>query len=107
MYEVQWTSPAKEDLVCAVTYIADMLKAPLAAEKLLDDIEKETAVLADNPYLFSLSHDEYIATRGIRHVNVKNYMLFYTVNEDARTITIIRMLFARRDWIQLLGGLSP
>jgi plasmid stabilization system protein ParE len=54
-----------------------MLKAPLAAERLLDDIEKETAVLAENPYLFSLSHDEYITHRGIRHVKVKNYMLFY------------------------------
>ena len=107
MYEVQWTSLAKEDLVCAVTYIADTLKAPLAAERLLDDIEKETAVLAENPYLFPLSHDEFIAHRGIRHMKVKNYMLFYTVNEDARTITVIRMLYARRDWIQLLGGLSP
>jgi plasmid stabilization system protein ParE len=52
MYEVQWTSLAKDDLVCAVTYIADILKAPLAAEKLLNDLEKETAVLAENPYLF-------------------------------------------------------
>ncbi len=107
MYEVQWTSLAKDDLVHAIIYIADMLKAPLAAERLLDDIEKETAVLAENPYLFPLSHDEFIAHRGIRHMKVKNYMLFYTVNEDARTITIIRMLYVRRDWIQLLGGLSP
>lgn len=107
MYDVQWTSLTKDDLVCAITYIADVLKAPLAAERLLDDIENETAVLAENPYLFSLSHDEYIAHRRIRHVKVKNYMLFYTVNVDARTITIIRLLYARRDWIQLLGGLSP
>ena len=106
MYEVQWTSLAKDDLVCAITYIADMLKAPLAAERLLDDIEKEPAVLAENPHLFPLSHDEYIAHRGIRHAKVKNYMLFYTINEDARTITIIRMLYARRDWLQLLGALS-
>ena len=80
MYEVQWTSLAKDDLVHAIIYIADMLKAPLAAERLLDDIEKETAVLAENPYLFPLSHDEYIAHRGIRHAKVKNYMLLYTVN---------------------------
>jgi len=100
------TSLAKDDLVCAISYIADMLKAPLAAERLLDDIEKEPAVLAENSYLFPLSHDEYIAHRGIRHAKVKNYMLFYTVNEDARTITIIRMLYARRDWLQLLGALS-
>jgi toxin ParE1/3/4 len=107
MYEVQWTSLAKEDLICAITCISDVLKAPIAAEILLDDIEKETAVLAENPYLFPLSHDEHIAHRGIRQVKVKNYMLFTTVNEDAGTITIIRMLHGRRDWIQLLGSLSP
>jgi toxin ParE1/3/4 len=106
MYEVQWTSLAKEDLISAIAYISDMLKASAAAEKLLNDIEKETAVLAENPYLFPLSHDEHLAHRGIRHVVVKNYMLFYTVNEDAGTVTIIRMLYARRDWIQLLGDVS-
>jgi toxin ParE1/3/4 len=106
MYEVHWTSLAKEDLVSVIAYISDVLKAPVAAENLLDDIERETAVLAENPYLFSLSHDEYIAHRGIRHLMVKNYFLFYTVKEDVKTITIIRMMYARRDWIQLLGGSS-
>ena len=107
MHEVQWTSLAKEDLISAITYISDVLKAPVSAEKLLDDIESESAVLAENPYLFPLSHGKHIAHRGIRHVMVKNYMLFYTVKEDAKTVTIIRMLYARRDWIQLLGGVSP
>lgn len=89
------------------TMIADMLKAPVATEKLLDDIERETAVLAEDPYLFPPSYDESIAHRGIRHVKVKNHMLFTTVNEDARTITIIRILYDKRDGIQLLGGFSP
>ncbi|MBI9096444.1 MAG: type II toxin-antitoxin system RelE/ParE family toxin [Sphaerochaeta sp.] len=104
MHEVQWTSLVKEDLICAITYISDVLKVPVAAEKLLDASEKEVAVLSENPYLFPLSHDEH---RGIRHVMAKNYILFYTVKEDARTITIIRMLYARRDWMQLLGCVAP
>ena len=107
MYEVQWTSLAKEDLTGAITYICDVLKAPLAAEKLLDNIEEEVTVLAENPYLFPLSHDKNIAHREIRHVMVNNYMLFYLVKKDSKTITIIRMLYARRDWIQLLDGVSP
>lgn len=106
MYEVQWTTSAKEDLVCAVTYISDVLKAPFAAEKLLDAVERETEVPAESSCLFPLSHDEHIAHRGIRHVMVKNYMLFYTLEENAKTLTIIRMLYGRRDWIQLLGGAS-
>ncbi len=107
MYEVQWTSLAKEDLVSAITYISDVLKAPIAAEKLLDAIEKEATVLAENPYLFPLSQDKRIARRGIRHEKVKNYFLFYTIKEDTKTVTIIRMMYARRDWIQLLDVSSP
>jgi toxin ParE1/3/4 len=107
MYDLQWTSLAKEDLISAITSISDVLKTPVSAEKLLDDSESESAVLAENPYLFPLSHDEHIAHRGIRHVMVKHHMLFYTVKEDAETVTIIRMLYARRDWIPVLGGVSP
>ncbi|MCF7942435.1 MAG: type II toxin-antitoxin system RelE/ParE family toxin [Spirochaetia bacterium] len=107
MNDLQWTSLAKKDLISAITYISDVLTAPASAEKLLDDSERESAVLTENPYLLPLSHDEYIAHRGIRSVMVKNYMLFHTVKEDAQTVTIIRMLYARRDWIQLLGELSP
>ncbi len=107
MNDLQWTSLAKKDLIPSITYISDVLTAPVSAEKLLDDSERESAVLTENPYLFPLSHDEYIAHRGIRSVMVKNYMLFHTVKEDAQTVTIIRMLYARRDWIQLLGELSP
>jgi len=101
MYKVDYTTPAQEDLVSIMEYISSILKAPSAAESLLDEIEKETGILAENPLIFPISQDEYIAKRGIRHMLIKNYFIFYTIDENLKTVSIIRILYARRDWINL------
>ena len=106
-YPVYWTSLAQEDLAATITYILVVLKAPTAAQNLLEEIEKETSVLSENPYIHPLAYDGWIAEKGIRHLLVKNYFIFYSLNENTQTITVIRMLYARRDWIQLLKGYSP
>ncbi len=100
-YTAYWTTTAQEDLVSAMHYTSKILKTPIAAENLLGTIEKKFEVLEENPYLIPLSQDEYFAERGIRHLWIKNYFLFYTINEDAKAFTIIRMLHARRDWMKL------
>ena len=101
MYKVNYTATAQEDLLSIVEYLSSILKAPSAAMNLLDAIEKETGILAENPLIFPISQDDYIAKRGIRHVSIKNYFMFYTIDEDAQSISIIRILYARRDWINL------
>ena len=101
MYKVNYTATAQEDLLSIVEYLSSILKAPSAAMNLLDAIEKETGILAENPLMFPISQDDYIAKRGIRHVFIKNYFMFYTIDEDAQSISIIRILYARRDWINL------
>ena len=101
MYEVQYTAQAQEDLVSTMEYISSILKAPVVAESLLDEMEKEIGILAENPLLFPISQDEDIAKRGIRHMLIKNYFMSYSVDEELETVTIIRILHARRDWINL------
>ncbi|MDA3834456.1 MAG: type II toxin-antitoxin system RelE/ParE family toxin [Spirochaetales bacterium] len=106
MYKVNYTTPAQEDLVSIMKYISSILKAPTAAEDLLDKIEKETEILEENPLIFPFSQDEYITKHGIRYMLIKNYFIFYTIDEDSKTVSIIRIMYARRDWINLLGGCS-
>lgn len=103
MFNVNYTKPAEEDLLSILEYISNILKSPFAAESLLDEIEKQTEILAENPCIFILSKDKRLAKCGIRHVLVKNYLLFYTVEEDDKTVSIIRIMYARRDWINLLS----
>jgi len=82
--------------VCAYAHAT-----PAFSLYILDEIEKETGKLAENPPIFPISQDEYIAKRGIRYMFIKNYFIFYTIEENLKTVSIIRILYARRDWINL------
>lgn len=52
---------------------------------------------------------------GIRFVPVKNYLLFYVVREDESAVYVIRFLYAKRAWQNILreyvkkegGGFMP
>lgn len=102
MFTVNYTTPAAEDLISILEYISSILKSPSAAENLLNEIEEQTKILEENPFIFPLAKDEYINKLGIRHIAVKNYFLFYTIEEEKEIVSIIRIMYARRDWINHL-----
>lgn len=43
-----------------------------------------------------------IAKKSIRYFPVKNYVVFYTVDEEAHMVNILRFLHGTRDWQVLL-----
>lgn len=102
MFEVVYTKPAEEDLFSIIEYISQVLKSPKVANNFLNEIEKKTELLAENPFIFSLVKDEFLSQHKIRYTLVKNYFVFYTIEEKAKTVSIIRIMYARRDWINLL-----
>ena len=102
MYSVFFTEPAEDDLLSSLRYISDVLKAPSAANQLLLDIEEKVKILETAPLCCALVDDEYLCTKGIRSLLVKNYQIFYVVKENETTVSIIRILYARRDWAFLL-----
>ena len=102
MYSLIITSLAAEDIFNTATYIADVLKAPAAANNLLDEIERHEEILEHTPAIYPLVPDEYLAQGGMRFAIIKNYLMFYVINEDEKTVTVIRFLYGRRDWIHML-----
>jgi plasmid stabilization system protein ParE len=44
--------------------------------------------------------NDYLASMGFRFTMVRNYMLFYTIEE--KEINIVRFLYGHRDWINIL-----
>jgi len=103
MWEIVFTDVAENDLLRASEYIAEILKAPAAAENLIIETEKAIGNLANFPLWCPLVSDEYFSERGVRFLRVKNYLAFYVVDEMKQVVSIIRFLYARRDWISLLG----
>ena len=102
MYFVNITDIAEEDILSTMQYIADTLKAPKAANNLLDEIEKHEKFLEKNPKIYPLVSDEYLAEKGIRFVLIKYYMMFFIIAEGTKTVNVIRFLHGRRDWQTLL-----
>jgi plasmid stabilization system protein ParE len=102
MYSVHITDIAEEDILTTVKYVADILKAPIAANSLLDEIDKYESLLENTPNMFSFVPDEYLRTKGIKYVMVKKYMMFYTIDEDEQTVNVTRFLYGPRDWRKIL-----
>ena len=105
-YSLCITDLAEEDILTSVRYISETLKNPIAANKLLDEIERYEKILEETPNIFPFVHDEYLAQKGIKFFTVKNFLLFYTVNEDTKNVNIIRFLHGRRDWKNILTDIN-
>jgi plasmid stabilization system protein ParE len=68
MYSVRITDVAEDDMEKTVQYIAEILEAPVAANNLLDEIEKYENLLEDTPNMFSFVPDEYLRAKGIKYI---------------------------------------
>ncbi len=68
----------------------------------MDAIEAAIAGLVDMPQKFSLVTDERLASMGYRKFIVKRHMVFYTIDEQSPVVDIMRIVYARRDGLQLL-----
>jgi addiction module RelE/StbE family toxin len=101
-YRVEVSESAENDLRDIVNYITMQLSAPLAAKTLLETLEKSLFGLEDMPYRHQLVSDERLSILGYRKLIVKSYVVFFIINEDDKVVDIVRILYARRNWLNLL-----
>jgi plasmid stabilization system protein ParE len=100
MYTLNFSKLFREDVKTSVNYIKHTLQAPLAAQRLKDEIKKTYKKIKESPFIYPAVPDEYLASMGFRFVMVKNYMIFYIV--EGKQINIFRFLYGHRDWINIL-----
>lgn len=102
MYKVRFLPIAQNDLLGITQYISSELGNTEAAIRLAEKIIKKTDTLGELPY----SCPVYIPIRQTkneyRKLRVDNYLVFYTVNEKEKSVTIMRIIYARRDFEVLL-----
>lgn len=103
MYRIEITEPAKRDLQETVDYITRELKNPQAAVELLNLVEQTINSLTDMPMRHALVGIDDFAEKGVRYIPVGNYLAFYIVKESDRKVSVIRFLYGRRDWMNLLN----
>lgn len=96
------TQPAADDLTEIAAYIANELKEPAIAKKLVVKIKEAVMSLSELPERHSLVVDENLAVQNIRKIMVDNYIIFYCVSDKDAMVTVIRILYGRRNWVNLL-----
>ena len=101
-YRVDISEPAEDDLRDIVRYISAQLSVPMTAMKMIEAIEEALSKLSDMPYGYPVLRDDRLASMGYRRVDVKNYTAFFTINEKEKVVDVERILYARRDWANLL-----
>lgn len=101
-YDIDITKPAEKDLHEIGRYISEELLKPDKAVKVVDKIADEIFKLEEMPFRNAIVDDDKLASQGIRKFIIDNYIVFYVVNEEKKRVTVVRILYNRRDWINIL-----
>lgn len=101
-YKIDVTEPAIEDLNSIVSYIANDLKNSAAAKSFVDEADRIIRSLSEMPKRYPIVKDNMLAAQEIRFAQINNYLAFYVVRESTKTVTVLRVLHSRRDWMNIL-----
>lgn len=95
---IKFSYASKQDIKEIIRYIKNVLKEPQIARKYEIYFKNEIGKLTNFPKKFVEIEEDKIQYKGIRKLIVKNYIVFYRVNEEKNLISIERVLYGASDW---------
>ena len=105
-YAVKITEPARRQLQEIIRYIAEDLQEKRTAIRMLDTLEKELLSLSRLPNQVALTEEEPWHSAGIRKLSVKNYLVYFWVDEDQKQVQITAVVFGQRDQRNVLQNMK-
>lgn len=100
-YKIKLTKAALRDLKVVLTYISDKLKNKKASMELRNLFYVEVSKLKDNPRVYQRVNI-IESEEDIRYLRVKNYLVFYLIDEESKTIYILEFLYGKRNWVEIV-----
>jgi plasmid stabilization system protein ParE len=94
--------PAQIEMREIYRYIADELHNPIAAARRISLIDDAIQSLKNDPARFTLVRDSYLASKGYRLIVANNHLVFFIIRENECAVSVMRILYGRRDWMRLL-----
>ncbi len=105
-YTVKITSQAEEQIQETIYYIAHELKAPDAALHLLDTLEDFIASLSHYPQRVALMLEEPWHTKGIRRLPVKNFLIYFWIDDANMKVQVTALIYGKRDQLRQLSQMD-
>lgn len=105
-YNVKITSQAEHQIQETINYIANELHSPEAAYHLLDTLEDSIASLSHHPQRISLISEEPWHTKGIRRLPVKNFLIYFWIDDANMKVQITALIYGKRDQLRHLSQMD-
>lgn len=102
-YEIRITPDAIDDLTALRDYIVGVLGAPMTAQAYLKKLRAAIAALSTMPDRYQLVEDEPWHSRVIRRMLIKNSFIYYRVDESAKKVYILNVIYGRRNQLVALA----
>lgn len=97
LYTVTITDQAYQQILDIGHYIAFRIQAPDTALRLMDLIKESINSLQTFPQHIALVDDEPMRSLGIHRMPVKNYYIYFIINEKQHTVRVTAVIYSRRD----------
>ena len=96
-YQIIYSPQALDDLKGIYAYIAFSLNTAATARKQVGRIRSEISSLSTMPERYALVQWEPWYEMGLRKMTVNNFVVFYLVEKEERTVTVVRILYGGMD----------
>ena len=102
-YEVKLTPQAMEQIQETVSYISHILLEPEIARHWANLLQQKISLLNSMPVRFPLTEEEPWHTYGMRKMTVKNFLVYYLIAEEKKAVTVMAVIYGRRDQLAALS----
>jgi len=101
-YKTCFAAPALADMDGIMHYITFVLKNPTAAGDFYNTCLEKLNILCKSPRIYPLSRIKKLADKGYRRFEIGNYIVLYKIDEEGRTVYIMRIFYQKQDYKNLL-----
>lgn len=101
-YRIVFGQNAKDDIIGIINYITYTLRAVDASNNLIKGLYKSISHLSYFPYKFPIVKNSSFTNMVVRCMPYKNYLFFYEIIENEKTIGILRIVYKQRNWKNLI-----
>ena len=101
-YTVQITETAKQDLREIALYIAEQAADPETAKRFISELRTECEKLRFPAQTGAFPKDRILKSLGYRYIPFKDYLIFYTINEENSAVNILAVFHSKRDYFRVM-----
>ena len=96
-YRIRITRQARDHLKEIRRYIEQELLYPQAAKNTIAAIKEEMQSLKKMPARIHLTPEQPWHDQGVRRDRMKNYYIYFWIDEEQKKVQIIGVIYVRRD----------